>query len=1195
MRNSTKIMFVLLAIIVTFAFAKTDIKTDIPVMSTSVAKNNVMVIEEGRPEIEANFTPYALPEGLKIPNRSSASDDGEWYTYTRWDSMSHMFSGLAQYYGLRYRTYDFNINSSLTFENIEAYWVFLGTDVDSTIRFQIYAEDGTTLLWESPDIILDPDSVYGAAYLDYDINPDTTLDVGETFFVVVKSQTAGIPRIVGESNLGATVTPRRRNMVGGSPGAWGLYSISPALSIKVSEATTDNYAFDIFEGFDGATFPPTGWSATSLVGTYNWVKMTNGRGFGYAFLNTYLNGDNTGLTPTPPPGMAAFESYNANQGDEARLATPAIATSATDYKKLNLRFYAFRSTIYSTFNDTLFIETSTDGGTNWTPVGFVTRYSTTIGWTGFLVDCGIFPANSNVNIGFRAKGAYGDNIYIDQVMAWQEDVTTNDVGVIAIDIPAPRPIWVGDTREITVTLKNFGLLEQTSFDVTYDPGDGSTPVTETWTGTLASTATTDFTFDADWNCNTQGSLFAFKAWTELATDQDKSNDTAMVGVAVCPIAGHIPPFSKDFNEGWGPYGDNPPFCGWTIVDYGDEAVPTWNGNDWFKASLGGHVGAAITWNPIENSNDWLITPRLDCSADGFYTLSFWHTFYSWGAYDSAEVYYTTDDGLIWNLIAGFYGDGATVGIIDQGDKTYDVTSLVAGEDNVKFAFVYRAYDSNYWIVDDFLLDYLTPHTLTVTATNGSVTKNPDLTLYPYGSTVELTAAPDSGYAFVGWSGDLTGMTNPENILMDGNKSVTANFAVMGWNPSVAMPTNDPPKYVKDGGALVAVPGLTDDGGVLYAFKGWKSGEFKMFDGAAWTDKEPIPFGLKPGTEKIAKKYPGKGASLCWDGANTIYATKGNGTREFWAYDMTANTWTALEYVSVPKALKGGSSIAYHDGKVYLLAGAQKVTEHVFYVYDVTTNTWATLSQTGLTNTYNKKWADGSALTYMNGMLYALKGKDKENFLFAYDMTAETWTQKATLPLMYPTTIVEKPKKTKVGDGGSMTNDGSIFYAIKGGGKDDFWSYNPGADEWTGLEPVARYGATPKKSVPKTGAGLAYLDGYVYLLKGNKTDELLYYIHGSTFDKVMPSTIATTAADITNTSIFNFTATTFSKTINYSIPASGKVSLKLYNATGRLVETIHNGYTNAGSYSTTLPKLANGVYFLKYNDGANSADVKIIVQ
>jgi hypothetical protein len=41
--------------------------------------------------------------------------------------------------------------------------------------------------------------------------------------------------------------------------------------------------------------------------------------------------------------------------------------------------------------------------------------------------------------------------------------------------------------------------------------------------------------------------------------------------------------------------------------------------------------------------------------------------------------------------------------------------------------------------------------------------------------VELTASPDANWAFTGWSGDLSGSTNPETLTMDANKNVTAIF------------------------------------------------------------------------------------------------------------------------------------------------------------------------------------------------------------------------------------------------------------------------------------------------------------------------------------------------------------------------------------------------------------------------------------
>ena len=63
----------------------------------------------------------------------------------------------------------------------------------------------------------------------------------------------------------------------------------------------------------------------------------------------------------------------------------------------------------------------------------------------------------------------------------------------------------------------------------------------------------------------------------------------------------------------------------------------------------------------------------------------------------------------------------------------------------------------------------------MTAQNGTVTKNPNTPYYDAGSTVELTAAPNSGYTFSGWSGDASGTASPTTVTMSGNKAVTASF------------------------------------------------------------------------------------------------------------------------------------------------------------------------------------------------------------------------------------------------------------------------------------------------------------------------------------------------------------------------------------------------------------------------------------
>jgi len=70
---------------------------------------------------------------------------------------------------------------------------------------------------------------------------------------------------------------------------------------------------------------------------------------------------------------------------------------------------------------------------------------------------------------------------------------------------------------------------------------------------------------------------------------------------------------------------------------------------------------------------------------------------------------------------------------------------------------------------------LATYTLTVSATNGSILKIPNQNTYTSGTSVTLTATPKTGYIFSSWSGDLTGLTNPTTIVVNSNKSITANF------------------------------------------------------------------------------------------------------------------------------------------------------------------------------------------------------------------------------------------------------------------------------------------------------------------------------------------------------------------------------------------------------------------------------------
>lgn len=113
------------------------------------------------------------------------------------------------------------------------------------------------------------------------------------------------------------------------------------------------------------------------------------------------------------------------------------------------------------------------------------------------------------------------------------------------------------------------------------------------------------------------------------------------------------------------------------------------------------------------------------------------------------------------------------------------------------------------------------YTLTLSHPNGSVTKNPDLSSYPGGSSVQLTALPDGGYHFVNWSGDQGGSQNPVSVTMDGDKNITANFALNEYlltttavNGSIA---KDPDQTTYTHGSTVRLTALPDEG---YLFEDW---------------------------------------------------------------------------------------------------------------------------------------------------------------------------------------------------------------------------------------------------------------------------------------------------------------------------------------------------------------------------------------
>ncbi len=91
-------------------------------------------------------------------------------------------------------------------------------------------------------------------------------------------------------------------------------------------------------------------------------------------------------------------------------------------------------------------------------------------------------------------------------------------------------------------------------------------------------------------------------------------------------------------------------------------------------------------------------------------------------------------------------------------------------------------DSNKTVTANFTQQQQTTYTLTTSVSPtgaGTVSLNPSGGTYTAGTVVVLTAQANSGYQFLNWTGDVTGTSNPTTVVMNSNKTVTANFEQIG--------------------------------------------------------------------------------------------------------------------------------------------------------------------------------------------------------------------------------------------------------------------------------------------------------------------------------------------------------------------------------------------------------------------------------
>jgi N-acetylneuraminic acid mutarotase len=979
--------------------------------------------------------------------------------------------------------------------------------------------------------------------------------------------------------------------------------------------------------FNRTAFPPFGWQTIlGPTAAIQWARATT-------------SSSPPGYLPEEGAGMARYACPSQPSPYGARLWSHKFNVGSQP-RDVVVGFWMLNTSQFGANYDSLCLEYSTDSLTWTTSSGWRAYDATNPLWNKKTITVGSFPANQNLWIGFRSRSDAGHDICVDSVRAYTAPPTANfnDVGVTRITLP--QPMLVGSPYPVAIKIRNYGLSAQSAFPVMYDAGPGL--VTEAWSGTLAPGDTVNYTFTQNYTPPDTG-LHRMWASTALTGDQHQENDSISLPFRVC-VTYHTADYVKDFEEAWS-NSTNPPFCGWSIIDGGTETPPTIDGNDWQKADIGGpqYGVAEILSQPVETSNDWLVSPRFDCSLAGVYTLSYWHDYADWShaTLDSGNVLISTDGGTTWPVRVARYSNASS-----SGEATFKISAYVSGQANVKVAFWYVATDENYWDVDDFTLTYVptppTPalylpanHATGVSTTptfvwgagtfgsfapfsfhlvvdNDSLFSTPAIDVWQAETSYTATSPLATGtYYWHVIAKDTAGNTGAWSSRWDFATRLTDT----GWSRKADVPLGPKSKRVKDG-ACLAYCG-EGDSDYVYMLKGNNRLEFYKYNTQSnlWTAKESIPAIGAAGKKKAVKKG---GALAQCTVSHKLYATKGNNTLDFWQYDpglkeaqefrssgvqefrssrfTSSDEYPWTQKANVPTGMKnlkeGTGAVSVQSGDtnyIYLLKGSA-TTE--FYRYNTMNNTWETRENAPLGGS-NKPYKNGSALAYDGSFtIYALKGSYNE--FFTYNCSTNAWTSLVSLPL-----IGTGGKKKKVKDGAGIAYAGGKVYAMKGGNTSEFWTYTVDSHRW------AQYPDVPPgtgKRV-KGGGAIVYAASAhgLYVTKGNNTFDFFRYglsAYSSQLAAYSPNVLSNSPL-VTRHSSLSVAPNPFTNAtlVSYTLPRPGNVSLKLYDVTGKLVNTLASGYRNAGTSSFIVPRssLSSGIYLLKLEVDNTIATEKLIIE
>jgi len=298
------------------------------------------------------------------------------------------------------------------------------------------------------------------------------------------------------------------------------------------------------------------------------------------------------------------------------------------------------------------------------------------------------------------------------------------------------------------------------------------------------------------------------------------------------------------------------------------------------------------------------------------------------------------------------------------------------------------------------------------------------------------------------------------------------------------------------------------------------------------------------------------------------------SNKVFVFDPAMNEWERK--ADMPTARGAGIAIVI-EGKIYVIGGEPGFTANE--VYDSVTDQWSELTRMPTRREHLAGAAIDSLIYVVGGRTFGSFGEGNKTTLEAYSPETDLWYSLADMP------TARGGIAACALNGKLYVFGGEFFTPNSSGVFEETEEYNPTTNTWRTLQPMP---------VPRHGMGAVAVGDSIFIIGGGP--DAGYSVSNVNSIFVPPSSV-TSITDETLPAAFAlkqnypnpFNPTT---TIEFTLPKTSEVVLRIYNLRGDVVNTLIKGTQSAGVKSVIWDgndylgqPVGSGLYFYRLDVGS----------